>query len=369
MEVLYNPATWEWDRNTVLEMAKLKLAEINREQEKKFEQAVRDGKIIPNPDKPEEYNYDERIELGHSMLDYYGTKVMPVVDDGWKPLRVEVEFLVAIQNPDTGEYLYCKCDQCWARWVKYWDGGRGDLDPAITTEEDLKRMYRPDWEGLPVCLGGRLDMLCEDQFGDLWIVDWKTAARMSKDTDAFLYLDDQIGSYVMALRRKLGLNVRGFVYVELRKAQVAAPKKNKVQRLGRWFSVNKQQAVTAELYIATVSEEDPEAYEAGLYDEFISFIEGEGMEFHRRYQIMKTDVELLEIERMIWLEAQDMIDPNLRIYPNPGRFNCQFCAFRQPCLGMYDGSDFQYLLDETMERRTKHYWEEKIKSTDSRGGE
>src|SRR5690606_15369965 len=96
--------------------------------------------------------------------------------------------------------------------------------------------------GLLVVLAGRIDLLAEDSHGHYWVVDWKTTARLARgdasgqDRDEFLDLDDQIGSYVMALRRKLGLNVRGFIYVELKKAFPEPPQRNKQIRLGRWYS-------------------------------------------------------------------------------------------------------------------------------------
>jgi hypothetical protein len=328
-------------------------------------------------------DYNERIELGKGMLEYYCREVAPKYDSGFRPISVEQEFIVPIQNPDTDEYLWCQCMRCIKTQEQYWAENnmtgyelrqQVDIDGPCWEVVNKKTGDLSLWRGLPVCLAGRIDLLAQDNHGDYWIVDWKTAARLARgdvsgqDRDEFLELDDQIGSYVMALRRKLGLNVRGFIYVELKKAVPGPPQENKTVRLGKKFSVNKNQAVDVETYIATVSAEDAEAYEAGLYDEFIGFLKAEGQNFHGRYQVYKGDNELEEIERYLFMEAREMTNPDLAIYPSPGRFSCGFCAFRQPCLESFQQGDPQLLLDTLFEKRQKHYWVKQL-STDKESGE
>lgn len=358
MEVIYDPVTWKWPSEVRCARAIDVFVKTCEAQKAKF---LSDQSRQYLEDEAAE-DYAERIELGKGMIKYYSESVAPRYDDGWTPLQVEVEFIVPIQNPDTGEFLFCKCNTCMAT-IR-------EIGTSLTGEE-YERIIET---GLVVCLAGRIDLLAEDTYGHYWIVDWKTTARLARgdvsgqDRDEFLDLDDQIGSYVMALRRKLGLNVRGFVYVELKKAFPEPPARNASRRLGRAFSVNKNQAVDYETYLATVSTEDKEAYEEGLYDEFLEFLKNEGINFYGRYQIMKTDEELEELERNLFAEVQDMIDPKLRIYPSSGRFNCGFCAFRQPCIEKNRQGDYQYMLDTLFDKRRRHYWVKEL-STDKQGGE
>lgn len=377
MEVLYEPATWKWDREVVKNSAIQKFVDTCAEQKKKFLNNTGETHIT---NEEAAIDYAERVELGVGMLEYYCTSVAPQYDIGLTPLRVEIEFVVPIQNPDDNAYLWCRCKRCMKTIDEYESKLMLDLQvtsytdntdhaKAITDEINSLRV-----SGLPVCLAGRLDMLAEDQHGHYWIVDWKTAARLARgdasgqDRDEFLELDDQIGSYVMALRRKLGLNVRGFIYVELKKAFPEAPQRNTNIRQGRAFSVNKQQAVDYDTYLATVKAEDAQAYEAGLYDEFLNFLQNSGINFHGRYQVMKDDLELEEVERNLYLEAAEMVDPDLRIYPSSGRFTCSFCAFRQPCLEKNRQGDYQYMLDTLFDKRERHYWVREL-STDKQGNE
>ena len=355
MEVFYDPRTWEWPRDVVTATA----IEAFKDKCAKQRQKALDFQGRTYLDDEVEQDYNERVELGIGMLQYYCSQVAPREDVGWRPVRVEVEFMVDVPHPETGKPIWCKCDVCWKKFMA------STLAPTLT-EVDMEVWRAFTWQGLPVVYAGRLDVLAQDEYGDLWIIDWKTA-RSIPEKYQFLYLDDQVGSYPWALRR-LGLNVRGFIYHAQRKGFPQAPKKNKVRRLGCIFSVNKSQDVDYATYLKTVQEEDTLAYDSGHYDEMLNFLKEEGIVYFARHQIHKTDDELEEIERNIGLEALDMIDPGIRIYPSPGRFGCDFCAFQTPCIERNGKGDYQYALDTLFERR-QHYYIREEPSTESKGGE
>lgn len=377
MEILYDPRTWSLTkfavgRESVLNAAISRFVAKCQEQKDNFLNSDQGAYL----DDEAQEDYSERVELGKGMLKYYWINLAPEWDEHLTPIEVEVEFVVPIEDPDTGDMLFCKCSRCQKTITEYEQKLRSEttLKGGALSEEQRFELDGLKFHGLPVCLAGRIDLLARDEHGHYWIIDWKTAARLARgdasgqDRDEFLELDDQIGSYVMALRRKLGLNVRGFIYVELKKAFPEPPTENKVIRLGRKFSVNQNQNVDYDTYLKTVQERDREAWEAGLYDDFLIFLKEGGVNFHGRYQIVKSDDELEELERDLFLEAADMIDPNLRLYRAPGRFGCGFCAFRQPCIEKSRQGDYQYMLDTLYEKRDKHYWVKEL-STDKQGGE
>ena len=326
MEVYYEPDTWNMDRDVVGALAITKFVDVC-EAQKRAALEIKDEQYLP--DEVEE-DYQERLDLGRGMLRYYFSDVAPVADKRFKPVKVEIPFTVPILNPIDGKQLICECHE---------------------------------W---PVTYNGRIDMLAEDDRGDYWIFDWKTAAQIAR-SDEFLYLDDQIGSYVWALRY-LRVPVRGFVYHEQRKAFPQAPTRNTNIRQGRWFSVNKNQATDYDTYLATVQEHDSGAFQEGLYDDFLEFLKEEGTPFWKRYQIHKSDKELISIASNIYYEAYEMTRTGTPMYPNAGRFGCNTCAFRQPCMGMNSGEDYQYTLNTLFEHR-EHYWLREAPSTESKGGE
>jgi PD-(D/E)XK nuclease superfamily len=375
MEAYYNPDTWHFPRPVSAAYAMQVFAEKCEQQ--KREALLATGQTDLDPEV--EADYKERVELGLGMLRYYFNDVAPAIDEHWTPVKVEVSFMVPILHPKTSEQLWCRCDLCWKKWYDYQEAKATQLSMAknvvrkpgefvANTMVSIGPLFPPsDWPGLPVVYAGRLDVLARDENGDLWIIDWKTA-RQIPDDHSFLDLDDQIGSYVWALNR-LGIPVRGFVYHEQRKAFPQPPKENKQRRLGCKFSVAKNQSIDYATYLATVMQHDHEAWVYGYYNEILEYLQGEGaIEYYHREQIHKTPEELEEIGINIGLEALDMIDPYLRIYPSAGRFSCTTCAFRQPCMEKNRRGDYQYFLDTMFDVRVPYYVREEP-STESKGGE
>jgi len=88
--------------------------------------------------------------------------------------------------------------------------------------------------------------------------------------------------------------------------------------------------------------------------------------------ITRNTAECYEAGKNIWMEAKEMTNPDLLIYPNAGRFHCKGfgagsgCAFWEPCLAMNRGEDHQYALDTMFQKLDRHYWEEAKPSTEKR---
>jgi len=372
LEKYYDPLTW-FDLETKRALALGAFSESIDQQYKNYCRLN-----SPSPEMKAEY--DERRELGLSMLRYYIDVESPIHDQGFTPVKVEIGFEVPIFGPD-GEVIWCKCDRCWKR---FWLSEAGALFISEAVErlrdegascfcvdpenEHPWESWREHWQGLPVTYGGRIDCLAKDRLGRLWIVDWKTAAKLSTGEpgadDDYMWLDDQIASYCWALF-SIGIDVAGFVYAEIKKAVPEEPEPNKYLRLGRRYSVSKQINTTYDLYMKTVKENDPQAYELGLYDDFLEFLKGpKGPKFVLRHQITLAREEFDVIGQDIYNEALDIIDPNKRIYATPGRFTCGYCAFNDPCKSRRRGQDYQYTLDTLYEQRERHYYE--VPNTDDR---
>jgi hypothetical protein len=350
METYYDPTTWQRDPASRGPAALAAISTFRRTvdlQRKAYTKLAEQEGL----DLDEAFaDYDERVELGISMLKYHLLELSPELDKGLTPKAVEIGFEAPISYPGTTRTIFCKCDVCWRRYSQWCKKAR--IDQPLWH----------DWEGLPVTYGGRIDCLMVDDDGRLWVFDWKTAARLQPDME-FLQLDDQIARYCWAMW-KLGYDVAGFVYHEQKKAVAAEPEPNKTKRLGRWYSVSKSLDVVPDVYVKTVSENDPIAYSQGLYDEYIAWLRESGGRFHNRERVTKTVNEFLNLERDMAEEALEMIDQNLALYPSPGRFSCGNCAFREPCIAKNRGEDYQHALDTMYDRRGRHYWETDQPSTD-----
>jgi hypothetical protein len=349
LEVYYDPDSGQFPRSVMLEQAIAAFATKNEKQRLVAQEANQ----FKTPDEVDE-DFRERLELGVGMLRHFGKYISPREDANWHPVKVEIEFMVPIPHPDTGINMECTCDTCWTKYEK-WHEKNTDVSP-----------YRDEFLGLPVVYAGRLDCLGEDEHGDLYIIDWKTAARIPDD-HSFLDLDDQVGSYCWALW-SIGMNIRGFIYHEQKKGFPVPPKENKHVRLGRKFSVAENQDTDYETYLATVSEHDEEAFVEGRYASFLTFLKDFGQKFYHRQVVHKSEEELANLGKLLGLEVLDMLADDLRIYPNPGRWSCGNCAFSQPCIEQNRGGDYVYGLETMFEKREAYYLREEP-STDKKSAQ
>jgi hypothetical protein len=342
MEILWNPSTWKFNHLVLGALAEKAFVDTCEEQRRDYLR----NKDLYCLEGEEAADYDERIALGRGMLKYFVEKQLPELQELYVPVYTEASFDVPLLD-ENGNVLLCKCKACRQAFAKA--GGSAKLGR---------------WYGNPVVFSGRVDLIVHDMEGYYWVWDWKSAAQFG-DIEMYLELDGQVTGYVWALRRKLGLNIRGFLYHEQRKAVPEPPKENKTVRLGRKFSVNVNQATDYDTYKATVEKYDKEAFELGLYDDFLARLQT-GVQFYRRFTIYKSDYELEQFEKNITNEALDMIDPNLRIYPMPGRFSCSSCAFQNPCLSQNAGQDYEYTLKTLYEKKEPYYRRQRKPTTDKR---
>lgn len=311
MEVFFNPETWK----TVSTEEKLKKAlvvfdEENDEQRRRFlKQKFAEDHLD---------DYEQRKQLGAGMLTYYAREIHPKWDTWIKPVLTEVPFHVELKNDD-GTNVECNnSPSC----------GQSHPNPA------------------PCTLDGRLDVLMEDTVnGGYYVFDWKTAGTLLSN-DKHLYMDDQINTYSAALRYELGIDVKGFIYVELAKGYPQAPKPLKRKTAGKMYSVSKTQPTNYEFAQSTFKLFDKDAYEEGLYDEYLEFLQSkDAPKFHQRFVIRQNDEKAKNVLRNTAMEAMDMTRENLLIYPSPGKFNCPNCAFYEPCIEKLNGEDYNYTLE------------------------
>lgn len=316
LEVYYDPTTWTMDREVIASLSIMRFEEVHKQNRQR-------QLTLTNQESLEEdvqQDWDYHLNLGRGMLKNYFNWARP--RDNFTPTHTEVEFEVPIP-----------------------------VAPSISLPSRFEnRSGDLFFQGLPVVYQGRIDLMIEDQHGEYWVDDHKTAGQMREDVLTFLELDEQTGSYCWAIQEMLGVKVAGALYNELYKGVPEPPQMNKNKRMGRWYSVSKSQDTSYDLYLETVRAEDPEAYDAGLYDEMLQYLQASGNKYFRRTQIHRSPQELQNLGYRICLEAIDMFD-DPRIYPNPTRFHCNGCWFRGPCLALNDGSDVDWLLKENYVKR------------------
>lgn len=321
LEVYYDPSTWHIARqpdDLIIKSGAIQaFVDSMRESKKRYLDLT--GKTFLEPD--QQADYDLHMDLGLKMLEHYFVWCKKR-DHNWEVVAVELDFEVSL-----GFVVYPEVN--------------GD------TSEPMEVVYR-----------GRLDVLIKDEFGRYWIVDHKTAARFEEDI-AWLDMDEQVGSYCWALR-ELGYPVEGVIYNQLRKAYPEPLAELSVVRKGCRFSTNKMKANTT--YEAAVVQLIEAGENLALYEDFLNWLRANPPSFNRRIQVHRSKANLDILGEQIKIEAWEMTNPSVNIYPTPSKFSCQWCSFRVPCMSKYDGQDPNFILSQNYQQ-IKNYYNEEPKET------
>lgn len=289
-------------------------------------------------DLPNEAN--EMLELGTAMMDYYedywlkqpGRQMHPTFwytdPNGLKVPGTEMNFEIEVpldENPKLAEYCKYHGADCI--------------------------LYR-----------GTLDKVSIDEYGRLWVDEYKTAKRaehMHYETDP------QCTTYVWALSHIFPeYEVAGVTYVQFVKDK---PKPPPILSSGT-ISTAKNLVTSSPLYRRALErmygsvEKSPERNQKFLIDLYTKETE------NRDRYIVRTDVTRNAIQlqaeaQKILLELEDMLRPDLALYPAPTRDCSRMCSFLAPCVAIDAGQDFdEMILDKFSQRDDDidRYWRKRM---------
>ncbi len=252
----------------------------------------------------------------------------------------------------------------YKRWLKYrelyqtvWLDSKPQVEVHIELQfEDLSEMA-----GAPVIFRGTIDRVVEDEYGNWWVQDYKTAANI--DTNK-LATDPQIGNYVWAAEQHYEREIAGMIYTQFAKK---VPKPPKVLKNG-WLSVDQRQQTTYAMYREALLERCPDGKYPSQYIEFLNELASretpEGDVFIRSDQVERNHQAKLSTYQHMWHEINEMLNPDLPIYPNPTRDCMWDCSeFRAVCLAMDEGDDYEYLINEFYQKKGEDNdsWKHRIK--------
>ncbi|MQA12713.1 MAG: hypothetical protein GEV09_00670 [Pseudonocardiaceae bacterium] len=163
----------------------------------------------------------------------------------------------------------------------------------------------------------RVDMVVMDEHELYWLVEHRVADPAWRDLDELL-LDEQ--SLTRSWAWQLGFlgDLEGTIHTELRPGASHAA----------------------------------ETTDVAAHDGPSGFIIAHRSESFRRTEIPRGPTELHRRGVEVALETKDMIDPALRVYPNPVWEHCAVCAYRSPCIAMTQGLDERLILEQSYRRRS-----------------
>jgi hypothetical protein len=169
------------------------------------------------------------------------------------------------------------------------------------------------------------DALIEKADGSQWLIDYKTTKSLPSDL-SYLHMNDQAIMYIWGMRQ-LGYDVKGMIYVFI---NTKSPTKPKLLKSGK-ISQAKNIVTTAQCYIDTCKLHDVDSYH-GEYDDMLAYIEG------RQYRDYFLEVPFIVSPEQLVVKALEiatiaelMMSDKPIIYPNQGKFTCNYCNFQIPC--------------------------------------
>jgi hypothetical protein len=159
-----------------------------------------------------------------------------------------------------------------------------------------------DADGRPVRYHDRIHLLVVDARGEYWLVEHRLVTDGWADRDELLLAERPLSAVWGWERFYLGMELAGTVHNELRP--------------------------------------------------------GGGEQPFRRTRIRRSRAEVAAVGDRLGAEALEMLDPGLRLYPNPTPDSCGRCDYRAPCLAMNEGSDPEPVLKESYRIRPEDRLEE-----------
>lgn len=305
--------------------------------------------LLPDADPGE---WEEYVNLGRGMLNFY--KTYAEKNDNFTTIAVEHNFSVPILNPSTGEPLYMVDTRTMPEgWVPNFDTGNGYGPLNKWIGKGGKSAYIMK----QVHARGKIDKVIQDnRTGMFGLHDYKTVGRAWDDDDfKFLELDEQVTTYMFAGEREAEMydleykSLDFIIYESIRKGY---PKPPTINKDGITPSIARStETTTAEMFAQYIDESGLRVvYESDVkMQAYYTFLLEEGdKRFVERKPVYRNAAQKRNCGNRIYLEAMDMLSPNVRIYPNPSKnWNCLNCAFRGPCVMAEQGADFISILSDS----------------------
>jgi len=207
-------------------------------------------------------------------------------------------------------------------------------------------------------LVGRLDLIVEDFYERLWVMDHKTSKdKLDIET---LTLDDQMTVYLWAAQQIFGRRFEGAYYNVLRKKLPVVPK---VLVSGKALSQDKSIDTTYEVYYNEIIKQ---GFNPDDYKGILTLLQEKPNTFYQREKVRRNQAEILNAGAWLYYEAIDMLnDPFL--YTNP-TWDCKWkCDFRELCKAMNRNDDVTFMRENMFQKREEDeasvYCRQKIKGS------
>ncbi len=249
----------------------------------------------------------------------------------------------------------------WKELDDFADLGRGMLEhyAVWSAQNDDFEVLVPEVSlrvPLPVTRGGeqviyvgRADGLVKKE-GEHFLLEHKTATSLPDMST--LFLDEQCIAYQWGCQQDPAFaDTRpvGTIYNFLVKKVARQPKILKNGSL----SVSRSQGTSYELFMEAIEEG---GYDASDYVSTLSYLKDPlyATKYVYRTCIKRTPQAISAFATRFLAVVEEMLDPEVVIYPNPSWWACKYCPYRTPCSLEANGLDPEPVLRSTFKRREPH---------------
>jgi len=222
----------------------------------------------------------------------------------------------------------------------YWYNGEPQVEVRYRIPLPIEH---PDYDA--VYYDVTIDRVIIDEYDNLWLLDYKTAARFET---FHLPTDDQVSSYCWGMHNVYDRPISGMVYQQHLKDFPDPPE---FLKSSHRFSVNHQQRTTSIIYRKALLDLYGSLEKAPTENvRFLQWLEDQEGEhydrFIRRDWVERNTHQVEAQGEKILMEVREMLDSDLPLYPNPTR-GCSYCTFQSACVSFDDGSDWEFELEQT----------------------
>jgi hypothetical protein len=205
-------------------------------------------------------------------------------------------------------------------------------------------------DGRPIRYQGRVDLLAGDEHDRYWVVSHRVVDRFGAADD--LLLDEELVAACWAMERSYpGMRIAGTVHNEIRRANLPVgmdqPPPKAAPRISLRRRLRRRRPRGLPQHEASGGGRALPYARRGIRlappDPAVMTSQGDG-EF-RRTRILRDPAEVAAMGARLAVEALDMVDPGLRLYPQPAPEHCGSCQFVAPCLTLERGGDVRVVLE------------------------
>jgi hypothetical protein len=300
----------------------------------------------------------ERGTWIHKLLEAHNREWAGIGGPSWrrvhKQLTTDFEGLFEEEREELGD-LPNECERIFRGYLRNWRGSRDRYtvaelpsgDPAIefVVEASLER-----W-GIEDPFKGQIDLLVEDHdLGGLWVWDHKSVKNIPSDDERMM--SPQNCMYVWALR-KMGIDVRGFVYNYLRTKPPSMPrvlKRNTQYGPAGTLSQAARMDTDYYTYLQCIKDAHGEhwrewaqrVYKAKL----IQLRERDWM-WYRQVPIPVEDEKIRQALAEFLTTVRDIERRSKKYPPRSYFYSCRWgCDYHLPCTAAFAGLDIANIIKE-----------------------